>query len=527
MRKEGAKIRMNPVKVMLVDDEVLAIEHMRKLISWQSLGYEIICETSKPSQVIRLAREYRPDLVIMDIVMPGMDGLALSRELLAEGIVLKIVLLTSYKEFEYAKEALKLGVSNYWVKHEMNADVVRRELGGLREEIEAARRLRKNDRGKLLIDWLGGRPMSDEQWKTATAGLGEQFDRLHLLVLEIDRNIPLLPDIMPDAPGFPAEWPDEGNADLLVSVRFLESNFVLIYGDHRSRGENKMRELLEEKAVEARRTMEQLTGHPVSMATAYGLLNRADVPEKLSEALQWLTQAIFYGPRHLFRLNDLRREEAKVRSQWDWSDSLAKVRELLGDKRYEDTAKEVSAMFAEASEAKDASGLADLCKQLAAVLNRSRLASGLPSLAEAWIVGAHEAVDWSSLTGIQAWILSEVNAIAAAESGQPAVSRKVRQALEHMEKHYGDPDLDADAIARQLGISRDHFRHLFKDETGKTILDRLTDIRMDKAKQLLDEGSLKVYEIADRVGFRNGQYFSQVFRKATGMTPLEYMEKRR
>lgn len=112
-------------------------------------------------------------------------------------------------------------------------------------------------------------------------------------------------------------------------------------------------------------------------------------------------------------------------------------------------------------------------------------------------------------------------------AGLPTVSRKVRQALEQMERHYGDPELDADTLARQLGISRDHFRHLFKLETGKTALDRLTEIRMEKAKQLLDEGNLKVYEIADRVGFRNGQYFSQVFRKLTGMTPLEYMEKRR
>ncbi|ANY66661.1 hypothetical protein BBD42_09455 [Paenibacillus sp. BIHB 4019] len=518
---------MNWVKVMLVDDEVLAIEHMKNLISWQQLGYEIVCTANKPSQVVKLAREHRPDLIIMDIVMPGKDGLALSRELLAEGLVLKIVLLTSYKEFEYAKEALKLGVSNYWIKHEMDAEAVKRELGGLREEIESDKRLRKNDRGRLLIDWLGGRPLSDAQWRTATAEVGAAFDRLHLLVLEPARIMPLLPGTAIGKPEWPTDWPDAGDSSLLAAIPFLESCFVLIYGDKSSRGEGKMRELLEEKAVEARRTIEQLTGRPAAMAMAYGLPNRADVPAKLAEALKWLSQAMFYAPSHLFRLNELRRAEENASVHLDWEEGLAKTKELLPGHQYEAAAREISALFARALAAKDAVGFADLCRQLVAVLNRYRSTCGLPSLAEAWAAGPGTTADWTSLMGIRDWFLTELNALAEATSGLPAVSRKVRQALEQMERHYSDPELDADAIARQLGISRDHFRHLFKLETGQTALDRLTEIRMEKAKLLLDEGNLKVYEIADRVGFRNGQYFSQVFRKMTGMTPLEYMEKRR
>ncbi|SFE81386.1 Two-component response regulator, YesN/AraC family, consists of REC and AraC-type DNA-binding domains [Paenibacillus algorifonticola] len=518
---------MNWVKVMLVDDEVLAIEHMKNLISWQQLGYEIVCTANKPSQVVRLAREHRPDLIIMDIVMPGKDGLALSKELLAERLVLKIVLLTSYKEFEYAKEALKLGVANYWIKHEMDAEAVKRELGGLREEIESDRRLRKNDRGRLLVDWLGGRPLSDAQWRTATAEAGETFDRLHLLVLEPARIMPLLPGVVSDNPVLPPEWPGVEDSSLLAAIRFLDSCFVLIYGDKSSRGEGKMRELLEEKAVEARRTIEQLTGRPTSMAMAYGLPNRADVPGKLAEALKRLSLALFHGPSHLFRLNELRREEEKVPVHLEWEEGLTKTKELLSDKKYEEAAREVSTLFTLALEAKDANGFADLCRQLVTVLNRCRSTCGLPSLSETWAAGPGTAADWTSLAGIRDWFLSELNTLAKTDAGLPAVSRKVRQALEQMESHYGDPELDADTIARQLGISRDHFRHLFKLETGKTALDRLTEIRIEKAKQLLDEGNLKVYEIADRVGFRNGQYFSQVFRKVTGMTPLEYMEKRR
>ncbi|XID92013.1 helix-turn-helix domain-containing protein [Paenibacillaceae bacterium WGS1546] len=517
---------MDPVKVMLVDDEVLAIEHMRGLISWESLGYEIVCAATKPSQAARLAREHRPELVIMDIVMPGTDGLALSKQLLAEGAAGKIVLLTSYKEFEYAKEAMKLGIANYWVKHEMDPETVKRELGGLREEIENDRRLRKNDRGRLLVDWLGGRPLSDKQWRTATGGLGEAFDRFHLLVMQPDRSFPVLPGAAPESPDLPADWPDSGDAGLLAAVRFLDSHFVLIFGDRGSKGEGKMRERLEEEAAKARATMEKLTGRTVSTAMAYGLTNREDVPAKLAEAMKRLANAIFYGPRHLFRLNELL-PEAEEAVREDWEESAEKVREWLADRKYKEAGAGLSAAFAIAAAAKDAAALSDLCRQSVGLLNRSRSAVGLPPLAEARPPGAGESADWMSLEGIRDWFLRELSAIEAADAGLPSVSRKVRQALEYMEANYADPDIDADRIARRIGISRDHLRHVFKEETGATVLDRLTEIRMERAKRLLGEGSFKIYEIAERVGYRNGQYFSQVFRKTTGMTPLEYMEKRR
>ncbi len=512
---------MNPVKVMLVDDEVLAIEHMRGLVSWQSLGYEIVCSATKPAEALKLAREHRPELVIADIVMPGMDGLALSKELLKEGTALRIVLLTSYKEFEYAKEALKLGVSNYWIKHEMDAETVKRELGGLREEIENERRERKNDRGRLLVDWLGGRAISDEQWRTATSGTGGRYDRLHLLVLQPDRPFPVLAGTVQEEIGLPAEWPEEEEDGLLAAVRFLGGCFVLVFGDNAVRGEGKMREAMELRTAEAARTLERLTGTTVSAALAYGLASRTDVPGRLGEALKRLDRTIFHGPRCLFRLNDLWREEEKAASPWEREEDAAAVRGLLADRKYKEAADAMAVSFERAAEARDADGFADLCRQTVASLNRGRSGVGLPPLAEERREG------WTSLAGILAWFRAETEKLAAHDADRPAVSRKVRQALDYLEMNYADPEIDADAVAREIGLSRDHLRHVFKEETGKTVLDRLIDIRMERAKQLLDDGSLKIYEIAERVGYRNGQYFSQVFRKTTGMTPLDYMEKRR
>lgn len=524
---------MKPVKVMIVDDEILAIEHIRQLVPWQSLGYEIVCTTTKPSEASALATEHRADLAIVDIVMPGMNGLALCRQLAEQGTVSKIVLLTSYKEFEYAKEAVKLGVSNYWVKHELDAETLKRELGGLRQEIESVRRQRDGDLSRLLVDWLGGRPITEGQWRALGVGgdNGGTSGGLQLVVLQPDRPYSLMSGVVsdewPNDANLPMEWHDEGGREWLFAVRFLDSHYILIGTEDAGRGEAKLREMLEHKASAARRRMEQMTGTTATMAIAYGIRDKADVPGKVADAVRWLSRSVFYGPRHVFRLNEIRAEEPPRHSSWGWEEGTSRIREALAASRFEDAMRELQELFGQAAQARDITGFAYGCRQLAAALNRARISAQRPSLAEAWSSGRIDSSGWTSLAGIQAWFASEIEMLQASDGGQFVKSRKVRQALDYMEKHYADASVDTDRIARQLGISRDYLRHIFKEETGQTVLDRLIDIRMERAAAMLDEGKLKVYEIAERVGYRNSQYFSQVFRKSKGMSPLEYTERPR
>ncbi|WP_276356616.1 helix-turn-helix domain-containing protein [Cohnella caldifontis] len=522
---------MKPIRVMIVDDEILAIEHLRGLVPWDALGFEIVCAATNPLQAPELARKHQPELAIMDIVMPGMDGLALCERLAAAGSLLKIVLLTSYKEFDYAKAAVKLGVSNYWVKHEMNGETLQRELAGLRQEIERERQRRDADRGRLLTDWLGGRPLTDEQWAIAAGGKASAADNLQLIVLQPDLPFPVLAGIVGaadvSAARLPAEWPDGGDAELLAAVRFLDNQYVLLYTDGGIRGEGKKREFLEEKASKARETLERRIGTTASVAAAFGLAGRVDVPAKLAEAARFLALSVFAGPRASYRLNDPAAKPPTEVRPLAWVDGMARFREALNAGNFAEASNALEALFGQAEASRDVTGFADFCRQLAALLDRSRAASRLPSLREAWEAGNFRAEQWVSVAGIRSWALAEVDRLAEAAGGAAALSRKVRQALEYMESRYADEELSADAIAQHLGISRDYLRHVFKEETGRTLLDKLTDIRMERAKALLEQGTFKVYEIAERVGYRNGRYFSQVFRKWTGQNPLDFMERKR
>ena len=103
-------------------------------------------------------------------------------------------------------------------------------------------------------------------------------------------------------------------------------------------------------------------------------------------------------------------------------------------------------------------------------------------------------------------------------------SRYVRQAVAYIREHYSDPDICVSEIAGALGISEGHLSHMFKKETGGTILCWMTRCRIREAIRLLKEGRMKIYEVAEAAGYRDIAYFSSTFKRITGHSPSEYLK---
>jgi len=103
-------------------------------------------------------------------------------------------------------------------------------------------------------------------------------------------------------------------------------------------------------------------------------------------------------------------------------------------------------------------------------------------------------------------------------------SRYVLEAMDYIGQHYGEPGISVGTIAEALGISEGHLSHTFKKETDYTLLNYLTRYRIHKAMELLRDGKLKVYEVAERVGYRDITYFSTMFKKLVGVTAKEYQD---
>ena len=103
-------------------------------------------------------------------------------------------------------------------------------------------------------------------------------------------------------------------------------------------------------------------------------------------------------------------------------------------------------------------------------------------------------------------------------------SKYVLQAMDYIGQHYGDQNISVGEIAQHLGLSESHLSHLFRKETDYTLLNYLTRYRIHKAMELLRDCRTKVYEVAERVGYRDITYFSATFKKVTGMSPSEFQD---
>ena len=111
-------------------------------------------------------------------------------------------------------------------------------------------------------------------------------------------------------------------------------------------------------------------------------------------------------------------------------------------------------------------------------------------------------------------------------AGQTSAERLAVQAMDYIRENYSNQDLGLNDICDYLNISTSRFSSLFKEATGRTFTEVLTGVRMERAKQLLRQTSLKNYEIAEKVGFSDPHYFSIAFKKMTGKTPKEYARER-
>ncbi len=110
-------------------------------------------------------------------------------------------------------------------------------------------------------------------------------------------------------------------------------------------------------------------------------------------------------------------------------------------------------------------------------------------------------------------------------SGAGDRSGYLRKALDYISLHYADEDISVGTIAASLGLSEGHLSHLFKKETDYTVMAYITRYRMRAAMELLRDCSVKVYEVAQRVGYRDTTYFSSTFKKIVGVTPTEYQNR--
>ncbi len=519
---------MKKLNVLIVDDEILAITHLKGLVPWERLGFEIVGETVHPIKGLELAKTLNPDLIFVDIKMPAMDGLTFIRKAMEEGSAARFVVLTAYKEFDYAQKSLKLNVHDYWVKHELTPEGLTRELLNIREDIAKAKRLRRKICKPILMGLLQGHFPSNEDLKTLHEFLGSYGRQYFVIVLDTDDPFPVL---------------EEEESAPAAQEPFLSEDAEILEGWHAvetfSLDGRQQAVLLAAKGVVSRLQMtERLFEASRILKTEYGkrmkpftvsaafsaeLTDIRKLGETVDRLRKRLRYRIFIGMNRIIpdHIDNLRVPDQTVQQAIrDIQRGIHTVDARLENHDVRKIREQIGAIFAAVKQSGQPSVLAHACRGILEVLDRFRERNGLAPVKDEPNVRSDGAKRWTTIDGIAGWF-SDMIEQSLNESLTGQYSFHVRETIRFIHRHYAQ-DVSIDQIAANLGISGDHLRHCFKAETGKTVLEYLTKVRIEKAKAYLKEHHCKLYEVAAKVGYRNSHYFSKVFQKETGMHPLDY-----
>lgn len=499
------------MRVVLVDDEDLSRRALRVTLERELPEVEIVGEAADGQEAVDMIPGLEPDLVIMDIRMPEVDGIEAAYRLREAGETFRLVFLTAHDEFDYARSAVDLDADAYLLKPVQKPELVEvlgrcaARIVQQRQAVDAAasqeiRRLRDWAHEQLVTAVAEG---NASRFETVVEGLGYESDLRTLVMLAAG------PRTSRSAERLAGELAAHGRvagADLAsdlsalvvfgapvseVAARIRDSNLIDMLQDIRIRIAGFSRAGRDTERL-CRRLASGLRRNEEPRLALVDLEPEAEAPAGTSSIIR----------------GDIRLVVAKM--------TLAESDEALND-----AIDEVAARLERFSD--EPSGLKLACLQVLTLLRIGLLDAAMPSEAPPIETAILESQDSAGLVSRTRAIIRTL--LDGAREGRIAGrSWRLSRAVSVINAGLGG-DLYLDAVAAEAGIGPQHLSRLFREELDTSFTRFVNDRRMEHARFLLATSTRNIAEVAEAVGFRDPNYFGKVFRKSVGVTPTVYRSR--
>lgn len=528
---------MNYYKVLLVDDEQDIIDVISKKINWEEMGFTICGCATNGLEAIETARQMVPDVVLTDIKMPYMDGLEASKELKELYPDIRIIIYSGFDEFEFAKEAIALGVSEYLLKP-INSDEIVRVFTKIHKEIDDERE-RRSSRSKLEQYYQNSLPTLREIFFTYLMEGGLTPDRISEMKddYQLDLDSPYyvvsvvhrsstdsgdelssrLRDI--SIKNLVEEWEEKNGNSFVFTFRDNVCILTKLPNDDLTQFTDESDKLarLAKHSLDA--TITVGIGRPVnSLALLYSSYGGA------REAVSY---RVMYGTGTAINITEIAPYESVTVDNSNYLDDILKQIKMGTEEKLIETINDTVDKLSAANLNIDsyrmllmeiASGFFKFCSTNQ--INNYLLSNGGKDT-------YNELTNLETIDDLRQWLLtSAVSARTEIHSKRNTKTKSlVNEAIDFVNSNYNNPDLSIDMVCSKLCVSAAYFSTVFKKETGKTFGNYLTEFRMTEAIRLLMEEDEKTYIVAEKVGYSDANYFSYVFKKQFGMSPTAYKKK--
>ncbi len=520
------------IRVLIVDDEKLERVLIRKGFSWEDHGFRIIGEASSGEEALAIIQMEKPDVVLTDISMAGMDGLTLSGKIKEIHPAAKIVIITGYREFDYARKAVQLGVEDFLLKPVSMEDLYKvstKIKADILEENEKERSIEQLKESSLaeqaiILESLLQRVVEDENLqetakeKLRASGLHHLTESHTVWSMRIREQS----GVMDENRIHTVREFLGSSIDEYMVFQHASQNMVVI---HKSRS-------MEDSLDKGKKLHESLTKEMQIYATI-GISRVHHGVDELSKAFREAQKAqsasVLLGRNKVISYPEyeaiLLRNEKK--REIDWDDFTFSVENHLEEKVMKYIDQYID--FITSSNITDIEYYRIMTMDLVSKASTPLYAIGL-DLEN--IYGEDEL--YKNIRSI--YTVSEMNDFLKESIGKIMTlhkSRKskrgrkvVQDALDCISVDLYSPELSLGFVAQKIFANESYLSRVFKKEVGQSFIEYVLKKRIEESIRLLNTTDDKVYEIAEKVGFKDSHYFSLCFKKVTGVTVKEYRKGR-
>ncbi|GIP60692.1 response regulator [Paenibacillus sp. FSL W8-0186] len=521
-------------KVLLADDEMLDLEGMKRFIPWSELGLEVVDAVSNGFAACDVIKHRPVDILVTDINMPNMSGLELARKAIEKKPDIRIVFVSGYQDFHYVKQALSMKACSYVLKPVDDDELIASlqtikqelELEGKRKEAEKHyQRMIPMAKNELLIRLLEGELQGDESealTKLAAAnGLFALQGPLRAAVIETDElNWKQLS--MPD---------EAAHSDhLLQKINKLLQECGMEHACKLSK--RRLAVIMQgDRVNESFTALYDAVNSKLAVSVTIGLGEPVQeislLPQSYRQALEALDGKMFIGRGHLIKYDEVRRT-TEMRDAKTLDIRLDALFKAMSNYELVKIHDEIDNLFQSVSTLRSKFTIYNLAMYIVFKLEHylSTLDEDLSKMLGFELSSLDIVLKFEMMDDIRSWLVRKAFEISETlrqrESSQ--CSRLIRDILSTMQEQMHE-NMTLKDIAHKFSFSPNYLGHLFKEEVGKTFSEMLVQLRMEKACELLRNPTLKIYEVADQVGYRYIPYFSRQFKETYGMTPMEFRKR--
>jgi two-component system response regulator YesN len=532
---------------MIIDDEFYFREALKITLPWNELGFRICGEAKNGKDALEKIEELKPDIALVDINMPIMDGLEFTQAIIQEKYKIKIIILTGYSEFSYAKQAIQYGVKSYLLKP-IDESELEKTLLQTKNIIESERKIKVEieqlkERVRESMPILRDKVLNQLIQGNYTLNFEEiesKFEYLNINI--ISKHYQVIVIELGDENNFAYTQEDKhlwgfAISNMIYEV-FKDSITYEVFRDNLERvciitafNDENSEEFylkLESKLDQIKELVQLYLKFTISIGVGNAKEDIRDISVSYNEAMIALKDRIIRGKNQVILYSSISQTclTTNIYSIEYRNQLLMSMR--IGD--IEQTGKLITLIFQEVRKR-------NINHELLLVICIEMISTCMQFSGES----GHDFINISgdnqyniiekiqskkTLDEIENWMRDTIfSTLSYIENNKISKSSKIVEKIKkYIEDNYQNEGLNIQELAKHLYIAYSHICYLFKKETGATINEFITEYRLKKAKELFDSGNHFIIDVANKVGYADANYFGKCFKKYYGISPSKYSE---